>query len=194
MLLKDIHEEKAALRSKCKLLRSQFTEEEKKSLDMRIFNRLTNLWRYRDCETLLTYVSAGIEVDTRALIEDALKRSKKVAVPRCIPGLHEMEFYYITSFDDLQQGAYGIPEPIKSKCEKLVDMSKGLCIIPALTFDEQGYRLGFGKGYYDRFLSRFKGDTVGICYECCITDRLPRGRFDRCADVVVTEKRVISNG
>ena len=106
MLLKDIREEKAALRSKCKLLRSQFTEEEKKSLDMRIFNRLTNLWRYRDCETLLTYVSAGIEVDTRALIEDALKRSKKVAVPRCIPGLHEMEFYYITSFDDLQQGAY----------------------------------------------------------------------------------------
>lgn len=77
MLLKDIREEKAALRSKCKLLRSQFTEEEKKSFDMRIFNRLTNLWRYRDCETLLTYVSSGIEVDTRALIEDALKRSKK---------------------------------------------------------------------------------------------------------------------
>lgn len=77
MLLKDIREEKAALRSKCKLLRSQFTEEEKKSLDMRIFNRLTNLWRYRDCETLLTYVSAGIEVDTHALIEDALKRSKR---------------------------------------------------------------------------------------------------------------------
>lgn len=87
-----------------------------------------------------------------------------------------------------------ILEPIKSKCEKLVNLNEGLCIIPALTFDEQGYRLGFGKGYYDRFLSRFKGDTAGICYECCISNRLPRGRFDRCADVVVTEKRVISNG
>ena len=113
---------KAAIRSKCRLLRSQFTAEEKKSLDARIFNRLTNLWRYRECGTLLTYVSNDIEVDTHALIEDALKRSKRVAVPRCIPGLHEMEFYYITSFDDLQKGAYGILEPIKSKCEKLIDL------------------------------------------------------------------------
>lgn len=194
MLLRDIREEKAAIRSKCRLLRSQFTAEEKKSLDARIFNRLMNLWRYRECGTLLTYVSNDIEVDTHALIEDALKRSKRVAVPRCIPGLHEMEFYYINSFDDLQKGAYGILEPIKSKCEKLIDLNEGLCIIPALTFDEQGYRLGFGKGYYDRFLSRFKGDTAGICYECCISNRLPRGRFDECADIVVTEKRVISNG
>lgn len=99
MLLRDIREEKAAIRSKCRLLRSQFTAEEKKSLDARIFNRLTNLWRYRECGTLLIYVSNDIEVDTHALIEDALKRSKRVAVPRCIPGLHEMEFYYITSFD-----------------------------------------------------------------------------------------------
>ncbi len=194
MLLRDIREEKAAIRSRCRLLRSQLAADEKKSLDMRIFNRLTNLRLYRECGTLLTYVSTGMEVDTHALIGDALMRSKRVAVPCCIPGLHEMEFYYITSFDDLQNGAYGILEPIKSKCEKLTDLSDGLCIIPALAFDEQSYRLGFGKGYYDRFLSRFKGDTAGICYECCISDRLPRGRFDRCADVVVTEKRVISNG
>lgn len=194
MLLRDIREEKAAIRSRCRLLRSQLTADEKKSLDMRIFNRLTNLWLYRECGTLLTYVSTGMEVDTRVLIGDALMRSKRVAVPCCIPELHEMEFYYITSFDDLQKGAYGILEPIKSKCEKLEGLSDGLCIIPALAFDEQGYRLGFGKGYYDRFLSRFKGNTAGICYECCISDRLPRGRFDRCADVVVTEKRVISNG
>lgn len=194
MLLRDIREEKAAIRSSCILLRSQLTADEKKSLDMRIFNRLTNLWLYRECGTLLTYVSTDMEVDTRALIGDALTRSKRVAVPRCIPGLHEMEFYYITSFDDLQKGAYGILEPIKSKCEKFADLNDGLCIIPALAFDEQGDRLGFGKGYYDRFLSRFKGDTAGICYECCISDRLPHGRFDRCADIVVTEKRVISNG
>ena len=50
------------------------------------------------------------------------------------------------------------------------------------------------KGYYDRFLSRFRGDTVGICYECCMQKQLPRGRFDRRANIVVTEKRVISNG
>ena len=80
MLLRDIREEKAAIRSKCRLLRSQFTAEDKKSLDVRIFNRLTNLWRYRECGTLLTYVSNDIEVDTHALIEDALEASRRSAL------------------------------------------------------------------------------------------------------------------
>lgn len=161
MLLRDIREEKAAIRSKCRLLRSQFTAEEKKSLDARIFNRLMNLWRYRECGTLLTYVSNDIEVDTHALIEDALKRSKRVAVPRCIPGLHEMEFYYINSFDDLQKGAYGILEPIKSKCEKLIDLNEGLCIIPALTFDEQAIASASARDTMTDFCPASKGIRRG---------------------------------
>ncbi|MGN0544079.1 MAG: 5-formyltetrahydrofolate cyclo-ligase [Acutalibacteraceae bacterium] len=193
-LKKDIRQEKNAIRSECRQYRADMGEADKQKLDTQIFNRFINLWRYRECKTLLTYVSSAIEVDTRVLISDALKRGKRVAVPRCIPGIHEMEFYYITSFGDLEKGAYGVLEPVKSKCRRMTDYSEGLCVIPALAFDENGYRLGFGKGYYDRFLSRFRGDTVGICYECCMQKQLPRGRFDRCADIVVTEKRVISNG
>ena len=190
----DIRQVKMNIRNSCKETRRQMIGEEKDRADTQIFNRVTNLWKYRECETLLIYVSSEIEVDTRRLIEDALKRGKRVAVPRCVEGTREMEFYYMTSFDDLKKGAFGILEPIREKCEKFEDYSSGLCVIPALTFDEQGYRLGFGKGYYDRFLSAFKGETVGLCYECCMNKELPRGRFDRRADVVVTEKRVISQG
>ena len=97
-----------------------------------------------------------------------------------------MEFYYITSFDDLQKGAYGILEPIKSKCEKLIDLNEGLCIIPALTFDEQGYRLGFGKGYYDRFLAGFPGKSVVICYSDFVM-KVPAEPHDMMADEIITE-------
>lgn len=191
---RDIRKVKMNIRNACREIRSQMTEKEKSRADMQIFNRVINLWKYRECRTLLTYVSGAIEVDTHMLIEDALRRGKRVAVPRCIEGTREMEFFFITSFEDLEKGSYGILEPIKEKCVRLEDYSSGLCIIPALTFDERGYRLGFGKGYYDRFLSEFSGETAGLCYESCMRKELPKGRYDKHADVVVTEKRVISQG
>ena len=192
MFMNDIRKIKTDIRNSCKQKRRDLDPEERKKIDSQIYTRLINLWKYRDCETLLAYISGDIEVDTKMIIEDALKRGKRVAVPRCIEGTRNMEFYYITSYDDLEKGSYGILEPKRDKCEKLTDYSSGLCLIPALTFDKEGYRLGFGKGYYDRFLAKFKGETAGLCYECCISQKLPRGKFDRSADVVVTEKRIIS--
>ncbi len=194
LLNDDIKSSKSALRSEFKKLRTQISAEEKQKLDESIFYRLTGLRQYRECETLFIYVSGSIEVDTHRIIEDAFKRSKRVAVPRCVSGECEMEFYNITSFDDLEIGAYGILEPVVSRCRVVEDFNLGLCVVPALAFDEKGYRLGFGKGYYDRFLSHFAGDTVGLCYESCIRAELPKDCFDRRADTVVSEKRVISNG
>ena len=99
-----------------------------------------------------------------------------------------MDFYFIKSYDDLSPGKYGILEPVPERCEKAVDFLRGLCLVPGLSFDLQGYRLGFGKGYYDRFLSDFGGTTVGICYSKCTMGELPRGTFDRAVDIVLTEK------
>lgn len=192
MFVNDIRKIKTDIRNSCKQKRRSIDEQERKKIDSQIYTRLINLWKYRECKTLLAYISGDIEVDTKMIIEDALRRGKRVAVPRCIEGTRNMEFYYITSYDDLEKGSYGILEPKKDKCEKLTDYSSGLCLIPALTFDKNCYRLGFGKGYYDRFLARFKGETAGLCYECCISQKLPRGKYDKAADVVVTEKRIIS--
>lgn len=79
-------------------------------------------------------------------------------------------------------------EPNTDKCEILSDFSDSVCLVPGLAFDREGYRIGFGKGYYDRFLLNFSGLTVGMCYNKCIEDNLPRGYYDCPVDILITEK------
>ena len=162
-----------------------------KRQDLKILNRVMNLWQYRDSQTILTYVSTAIEVDTRRLIEKSLQTGKQVAVPRCVPGTREMEFYRICSLDELSPGTFGVLEPDPEKSTLLTDFSKGLCIVPALSFDFQGYRLGYGKGYYDRFLARFGGSTVGLCYDSCMVKNLPAGRYDQPVHLIVTQRKTL---
>ena len=77
------------------------------------------------------------------------------------------------------------PEPVADNLYNESD--GGLCIVPAFSYDWRGYRLGYGKGYYDRFLSRFEGNMVGICYSECVQRSLPHGRYDRPVELLVTE-------
>ncbi len=187
----DIRPIKAELRSRYKKLRMGLSPAAKDEMDLKILNRMMNLWQYRDSETILTYVSTAIEVDTRRLIEKSIEAGKKVAVPRCVPGTREMEFYLIHSLDELSAGTFGVLEPDPQKSALLEDFSEGLCIVPALAFDFQGYRLGYGKGYYDRFLARFGGSTVGMCYDSCMARSLPAGRYDRPVNLIVTQRKIL---
>jgi 5-formyltetrahydrofolate cyclo-ligase len=187
----DIRVQKNLIREKSKSFRKILSSEEKLRLDRKIANRLLNLWNFRGNKLLITYVSNSIEVDTKFIIRQAIEQGKRVAVPRCIEGTRNMEFYLINSLNDLLAGSFGILEPSDKLCEKLVDLSEGLCIVPALAFDSNGFRLGFGKGYYDRFLSNTNISTVGICYDGCVFEELPHGKFDRKVDMIVTESRII---
>ena len=112
--------------------------------------------------------------------------NKSVAVPLCDTDKCTMEFYSISSFDDLESGAYGIYEP-KKECLKITADENTVCIVPGLAFDKSGFRIGFGKGYYDRFLSEFKGESVGLCYDECFSDILIKDKFDMCVSAVITE-------
>lgn len=188
----DIRPLKQKLRAESKLYRNRLSEQEKRLLDSKISNRFFNTWQYRDCKVLLTYVSTAIEVDTHAIIARALSDKKRVAVPKCIDNTRLMDFYFINGFDDLESGFMGVLEPVPERCEKLTDFSDGLCIVPALMFDEYGYRLGYGKGYYDRFLSNFCGETLGICYNSCIKEKLPHGKFDKCVEKIITQSKMIT--
>lgn len=188
----DIRPYKQRLRADCKEKRKALSEEEKARLDRKIANKFLNLFQYREAKVLFCYVSTEIEVDTFQILRRALEQGKTVAVPRCIDGTREMEFYVITDLTQLEPGAFGVLEPNPALCEKWTDLSDGLCVIPALSYDLSGYRLGYGKGYYDRFLSRFSGETVGLVYENCLFDVLPHGKFDRRAEKIVTETRVIN--
>lgn len=191
MPVTDIRQEKTQLRKKYKEIRKSLSAENKEIYDEKIKRKITQLWAYREEELILTYVSLDDEVDTKKLIKQALDDGKKVAVPKCVSGTRNMDFYFINSLNDLEQGAFGVLEPIVDRCEKLKDFSFGLCIVPALSFDKRGFRLGYGKGYYDRFLGKFDGKVIGICYFDCVCESLPNGKFDRNVTSIVTEKKVI---
>ena len=190
MPVKNIKEVKTGLRGKYRRLREDLSEEEKLRLDSEIQSRLLSLREYSQADTVFTYISKELEVDTLAIVQAAWANHKRVAVPRCIPGTRDMEFYYIRSWQDLERASFGVMEPIVQRCERVEDESRGFCLVPGFSFDVQGFRLGYGGGYYDRFLSRFGGFTVGVCYSFCVQWNLPHGYYDRSVDLLVTEKYV----
>lgn len=193
MFLINVKEEKRRLRARCKKLRESCPPEVKARLDKALTEKVLGLEEYKACETLFIFVSSPIECDTRQIIADALQRGKRVAVPRCADRFGKMDFYYIRSFDDLSRGTFGLEEPDPQTCERVTDLSSGFCIVPGLCFDLEGYRVGFGKGYYDRFLDEFGGVTAGICYTKFTEKQLPRGAFDRHTDILVTERFINRN-
>lgn len=187
----DIREYKGQLRSKYKKLRMDMSAEEKAMLDSRISARFLGTKLYKDCTILLTYVSTPIEVDTINIIQTALNDGKTVAVPRCVDGTRDMVFYIIRSMDDLEPGSFLVLEPVPQRCAELTEFDGAVCIVPALAYDMDGYRLGYGKGYYDRFLSAHPGlRNVGIEYCSCTVQKLYRGKFDVAAEYLVTEKYI----
>ncbi len=187
-IIRDIRVLKTNLRAHYRQKREELTPEEKDRRDTLIAETVRSLWQYRQNEWIFTYVSTPIEVDTHRIIQQALADGKRVAVPRCVPHTRDMEFYEICSLSELEKGTFGVLEPKADEQRLLCDLSRGLCLIPAFCYDFAGYRLGYGKGYYDRFLARFEGDRIGVCYSDCIRHHLPHGRFDRAAQLIVTEK------
>lgn len=188
--MKDIREYKKNLRQRYRDYRTRLQPQVKSRLDEDILSRVTRLNQYANTDLLLVYVSTPIEVDTRRLIEVALADGKRVAVPRCVPDTRLMEFYEITSLDQLSPGTFGVLEPDPDTATRLPEDPGGMCIVPALCYDEYGYRLGYGKGYYDRFLSGYSGITVGICYAACVWGSLVYGRYDRPVELLVTERYI----
>ena len=182
---------KKELREQMHRRRNMLTTEEKQQMSGEILRKLILLDEYKKSEILFTYVSLSNEVDTFPLIAAALKSGKRVAVPRCIEGKPLIEFYFIHGRSELEQGSYGLLEP-SPKPEMLCTYRNGLCVLPGLSFDREGSRLGYGRGYYDRFLQKFEGTTVGLCFSPILSDKqLPTGRFDVPASIIVTDTEII---
>ncbi len=183
----DIRKIKEEFRSQSKLYRQNLSLQEKESLESDILKHVLELAEIKKAKTVLCYVSTATEVDTKKLISSLIDEGKTVAVPKCIAGTRDMKFYCISSLEQTEKGTFGVLEPNLDKCERLRDFRSCACIIPGLMFDSEGFRLGYGKGYYDRFLSKFSGTKIGICFEKCCVEKLPHGFYDVAADIVVTE-------
>lgn len=181
--------DKAQLRRRFQTQRAAQKPAEKKRIDEEICARMlkSDLFQHAGC--IFLYVSTPQEIDTRVLLQKAFAAGKTVCVPRCgAPG--EMEARCIVSLDDLQPGAYGIDEPAADT--PVVDpMRIDLVIAPALACDRQGFRLGYGGGYYDRFLVRTGAASAALCAEARLVDMLPHEEFDRRCGWIFTERQVL---
>lgn len=178
--------DKSNLRKLYKSVRNSISPCEKECFDLRIFTKFVNSEYYLNSTTILIYVSFGSEVSTINIIKQALTDGKKVAVPRCND--NEMLFYEIKSFDDLKIGAFGISTVDDSDLNPVFDYEGCVCVVPGLSFERSGSRLGYGGGYYDRFLADKKIITVGLCYERCISPKLLTQEHDIKINFLITEK------
>lgn len=185
--------QKNKIRSRYIEQRRSLDPQVKQSRDSRICSLFMSLVTYRYADTLLMYYPTRREIDVLPIVRRALQGGKQVAFPRCNVQNHTMEFYLVRELSDLREnGAFGTPEP-KDHCARYMKNEadgKAVCVIPAIVYDTSGYRLGYGKGFYDRYLSDFRGVKVGMVYQDFIVPNVPRGRFDLSVDVLVTEKGV----
>lgn len=192
-----IDQRKRALRAHFRQLRRELAPDLRREADARIEERLAILPAFAQADVVLTYLDMGSEVRTHGIIEHAWAVGKIVALPRCVPGTHEMAWYCVESFGGLVRSRFGVeePDPVQARQLVLDGGKRAVALVPGLTFDERGYRLGYGGGFYDRFLADFDGVSVGLCREVQMSDDLRAAgvvdAFDLPVQLVATEARTI---
>lgn len=170
---------KQILRNKYKEIRKNIKNKE--VLDDKIFNKIIGLKEYKESKLILIYVSLNDEVDTLKLIEYSLKIGKRVAVPKCEGD--NIVFYNISKLSDLEEGSFRILEP---KTNGVINnFSDSICIIPGIAFDKENNRIGYGKGFYDRFLQNYNGIKIGLTYKECICEKIDNDSNDIKMDKII---------
>ncbi len=185
---------KKAMRSTLLEKRQSMSYDEVYSFSQRIAKQVQRLGQWQTAKQVAIYWPHLNEVDTRVLIHELWEQGRQVFLPRCISGQSgSMELVSVHSEHDLHKGAYSIMEPVDS-CE-ILDIEKkqpDLLIIPGLAFDMQGFRLGYGGGYYDRLLekpSMSQVFSIGLCYARLFMQKLPQEAWDRPVNAVCTEEQ-----
>lgn len=181
-----------------KTLRKTILEQRAKISDIErdheIINRLLASSEWKNAGTVMLSASFGTEINTAPIINNAINSGKTVLLPVCVPDDHSMIIREINNYyNDTETGFYGIPEP-KAVCPEFKDFQViDFVLVPGITFTKKGYRLGYGGGYYDRFLSKLSEqcETVGIVREDLLSVTLPVDQFDIPVKIIFTEKRRI---
>ena len=132
---------------------------------------------------------------TRGFISKCIENGKKIAVPKVIPGTErELKFYKVFDLSrDVQPGYKGIPEPKAGVLEEVEPSSVDLAVIPGVAFDLRRYRIGYGAGYYDRYLLKLRRDCfkIGVAFNLQILNTIPYDGYDIPMDMIITETMII---
>ena len=167
--------------------RKNIPKDKKAIYDKEISRKIIESDYFKKATQVLVFASSCDEFDTQLIIEHCRMESKNVFYPLCLDKYGNMKFFKIDSADDLKIGMYNIPEP-KAYCEEYKERENDIVIVPCLSVDKNGYRIGYGKGYYDRFLKNFCGKSICPCYEELTSHKLPTDDFDMKINVVVTQQ------
>lgn len=179
--------EKKKIRKYYKEKRDHLSAEQVNSYSEDICKHVIQLQVFRKTEYIFAYYPLGNEADIRAIIEKAWSLGKRVAFPKVFGDM--MRFFEISDFSSLHSGTFGVMEPEE---KNPVSWSTPLVLVPGVAFDLNGGRMGFGKGYYDKYLASIPTCiTMGISYDFQITDELPMEPTDVALDYIISERRCI---
>lgn len=181
--------DKTQLRRRFRAQRAALDPAEKQRIDQEICARVLASSLFQNARCIFFYVSTPQEIDTRALLRAAIGAGKTVCVPRC-GAAGQMTAHRIASLDALRPGAFGIEEP-DAAAPVVAPGQVDLVLAPALACDRRGYRLGYGGGYYDRFLAQTDAACAALCADARLVDRLPQEPFDRRCGWIFTERQVL---
>lgn len=181
----DKKEEKKQLRKALKQRLAALEREYCEGADKEIISIVCSLLEYQNASTVFCFAGTKREIDTRPILLDILKQGKRLGVPRCLSeGI--MEVYEIKSLNELKEGSYGILEPVES-CPLIRPQDIDLSLLPCLAAGKDGSRLGWGGGYYDRYLEKASGVKAVLCRGRMLEEGIPKEAHDRDADLVVSE-------
>lgn len=184
-----IDTEKKELRRRVREELSALSPEELVRSDSALFARFLALPQVEAARTIFAFWGIpGKEPDTSRLIGELVRRGKTVGLPRMLPG-HRMEVRRYDPDKPLVKVSFGISEP-GTDCPLMGEID--LVVVPAVCYDRKGYRLGFGGGYYDRWLEGFSGVKVGLCREVVLRDAVPVEAHDAKVDILLTEREGLS--
>ena len=184
------NQEKKILRNEILFIRNSLDKEIKDSMDCEIYNNLINSQLYSKAKSIFIYISFGSEINTKDIISKALKDNKKVYMPKIYKEDKSMKAIRLKSFNDLKENSMGILEPIDDNdCidKKEID----LILVPGVVFDFNGNRIGYGGGYYDRYLQDIKGisNKVVLAYDFQIVDSIEPEAHDISFDYIISNTK-----
>ena len=179
---------KTEMRAKLKQIRAAIPAESRKTSSQAIFNNILSLHEVTNAKTVFIYISYGNEVDTHSLLKYFLDEGKTLAVPKILPA-KTMIAVPFTSWEELTPGELGILTPVS---DQPFTGNFDVVITPGLGFTQQGHRIGYGRGYYDKWFAQNRHSLrIATAYEPTVLDEIPANENDIRVNMIVTEKRII---
>lgn len=183
---------KQTLKQEITAKRKSLSKEEIKEKSNKIKDKLFSLDEFKNSKNIMFYISFNNEVDTHKIIKELLKE-KKIIVPYVTKKNPILQLSELKNFNELEPKNLGILEPKENFIREFSLKKLDLVIVPGLVFDKNGHRIGYGYGYYDRFLKKLDKDVkkIGVACEFQIVEKIPEERHDVPMDLIITEKRVL---